>query len=148
MLNCDKPHLAKKLCSKHYYRQKRGQSVLGQSRFDRRPAVVEDGVTKLVLANGKGHTIVDFGNRHLDRHNWSLDGRGYPCTWIDGKIVKIHHLVAGNPPAGHVTDHINRDKLDNRLENLRFVTQAVNMSNSDMREARLLSNKKGDALWP
>lgn len=128
--NCSNKHLAKKLCSKHYYRLKRGQSVIGKSRFDRRPAVIDGDVARIELGNGKGHTIVDKEFAYIDSHNWSLDGYGYPCTWHEGKIVKIHHMIIGKPGKGLVVDHINRDKLDNRVVNLRKVTQKENILNS------------------
>jgi hypothetical protein len=47
----------------------------------------------------------------------------------------IHQLVAksflGERPEGLVIDHINRNKLDNNLENLRYVTIRENVLNSD-----------------
>lgn len=127
--NCERPRLAKGYCTKHYYRAKRGQSLIGKSRFDRRPATIEGEIAIIELANGKGNAHVDIDNRELDEHNWSLSGDGYPMTYIGGRFVKLHHLVMGKPKKGLVTDHINRDKLDNRKENLRFVTQRENLLN-------------------
>ena len=84
---------------------------------------------KIELANGKGFAIVDKDMARLDKFNWSCDGYGYPCTWYQGKITKIHHMVLGKPPKGLVTDHVDRDKLNNRRSNLRHVTQKVNVHN-------------------
>lgn len=127
--DCGKPHLAKGMCQKHYYRAKRGQSITGKSRFDRRPARVEGELAYIELANNKGEAIIDAINKDLDKYNWSLSGDGYPMTYIKGKYVKMHHLVIGKPKKGLVTDHRNRDKLDNRKDNLRSVTQYENMLN-------------------
>ncbi len=47
----------------------------------------------------------------------------------------VHVLVAraflGEKPKGYMTDHINRDKYDNRLCNLRYITPSQNQINSD-----------------
>lgn len=129
---CDKKYLAKSYCSKHYYRAKRGQEVEGRSRFDRRPATINGSIAVIEIASGKGEAIIDSEMVHLGQLNWSLSGDGYPMTYIKGKLVKLHHLVLGKPPKGKVTDHINRNKLDNTKSNLRFVTQRENMRNSSL----------------
>ncbi len=129
--DCEYKHLAKGYCSKHYYRIKRGQSLTDKSRFDRRPGVVRGDTMVIELANGKGKTTVDLDFSNLDKHNWSLSGDGYPMTYIKGKLYKIHHLVIGKPPTGKVVDHIDRNRLNNRLSNLRFVTQKENILNSE-----------------
>ena len=50
------------------------------------------------------------------------------------KCLRSHRLIYecfnGLIPDGLVVDHINRNKLDNRLENLRLVTQQENCLNS------------------
>lgn len=127
--DCNLRHLAKGYCSKHYYRAKRGHNPNESTRFDRRPCRRAQDNAYLQLAKNRGEAIVDIINDHLESHNWSLDGYGYPCSYISGTMVKLHHLIVGKPPEGKVTDHINRNKLDNRRKNLRFVTQRENLLN-------------------
>ena len=63
------------------------------------------------------------------------DRRGYARVDLYGKHKKIHYLVASRwLPApteeGLVIDHIDGNRLNNKVENLRWVTQKVNMSNT------------------
>ena len=69
-------------------------------------------------------------------------GRG----WLRVKINGLHYRVARiawkmhygiDPPEGLDIDHINRNRSDNRIANLRLVTQKENIQNS----ARVLNKK-------
>lgn len=77
--------------------------------------------------------------------------------------IYVHKLVAetfiGERPEGYVIDHINRDYLDNRLCNLRYITPSENINNvSDEIKAKrkkpkaektknLISISTTEAMW-
>ncbi len=60
---------------------------------------------------------------------------GYLIVAIDGTNYKLHRLawlyVYGEFPSGDI-DHINHDRADNRIVNLRDVTIAINNKNKTM----------------
>jgi hypothetical protein len=84
----------------------------------------------------RGNTLVSGDD--LDwvlAHRWMLSARGYVirhCRLGPGRQTKVllHRELLGLPRAdSRQGDHINRDRLDNRRENLRIVTSAQNAQN-------------------
>lgn len=93
---------------------------------------MKKGLVYISVGRGKYSKINASNAEAISQHSWNLDGKGYPIVRIGGRTTLMHHLIIGRPPIGKVTDHINRDPLDNRIENLRFVTQSQNMVNRDL----------------
>lgn len=65
----------------------------------------------------------------------SNDGHGYLQTQYKGVRCKNHRIIwelmNGEIPEGMQIDHINRDRSDNRIENLRLVTPSGNCENRE-----------------
>lgn len=76
----------------------------------------------------------------------SLDSYGYRQIKLDNRTYKAHRLawlyVYGAWPNGQI-DHINGDKLDNSLANLREVTHAENQQNSVVAQKNSSSGLRG-----
>ena len=64
--------------------------------------------------------------------NGSYDNDGYLILKIKGKQYKAHRvayaLYYGHFPKGEI-DHINRNRSDNRIENIRVVDRETNLKN-------------------
>jgi len=88
---------------------------------------------------------VKSGNRELNNPYWRkkklrIDGHGYFQTGINYKIFRFHRIVyfAHNPnwniydgSPNNSIDHIDRDKLNNNISNLRVVNNRENSLNTD-----------------
>lgn len=57
---------------------------------------------------------------------------GYFHINFNKKVYYLHRFIMQAKP-GQIVDHINRDKKDNRIDNLRIVTKSENNYNSDKR---------------
>jgi hypothetical protein len=70
--------------------------------------------------------LVDDDKWHiLMRSTWSVSNYGYAKS----KNLSMHQIVFGKIEKGNVIDHINRNKLDNRTNNLREATPGMNAQN-------------------
>ena len=60
--------------------------------------------------------------------HWTETHNGYFTGRINGKKLYLHRFIM-NAQKGQIVDHINRNTLDNRRSNLRFVTYSENAHN-------------------
>ncbi len=79
---------------------------------------------------------------YFSQWEWQLHEKGYAVRYVHvndgtakGRVAPIylHRAILHAPPGDVVVDHINRDRLDCRRENLRLVSKAVNNLNRGVR---------------
>jgi hypothetical protein len=79
--------------------------------------------------------ILDPQDRYLlDNYSWCLSGpknNQYLISAKNNKRTRFHHLILPKKE-GFEVDHINRNRLDNRRCNLRYVTPSQNQMNKGM----------------
>jgi hypothetical protein len=96
-----------------------------------RPSVEQfGGRTKLI----EGRIIVNEELYDwLNQYKWYVGDTGYAmrrsATGNKKQTTRMHRVIVG-AQEDQIVDHINRDKLDNRIENLRIVTSAQNVRNT------------------
>lgn len=84
---------------------------------------------KILLKHGECALVDDKDYFELRNTRWHLSKGGYARCSSNGKKIYMHHHI-NKTPRGFHTDHINRNKLDNRKSNLRTVTCSQNLHNS------------------
>lgn len=96
------------------------------------------------LTKEKLHELFEYRNGDLywrQSKAGTIDGSGYFQTGIRGKYFKNHRLIFlmhhGYLPA--LIDHIDGNRLNNKIENLRAATRSQNSFNSAMSK----SNRTG-----
>lgn len=96
-------------------------------------------MSEIPLTKGKFAIVDDEDFEELSKYTWQCSTIGYATRTKykglkNGKEVSdgflMHRQIMG-AKKGQIVDHINRNKLDNRKENLRFVTKAQNSWNND-----------------
>lgn len=94
-------------------------------------------MAKLIpLTHGKFAIVDDDDFEYLNQWKWFYSDGGYAhkntCVTLksDRAMIRMHRLI-NKTPDGSITDHINRDKLDNRKCNLRDSDKSLNSINRD-----------------
>jgi len=98
------------------------------------------------LTNSDKMAIVD--DEYFDlvmQHNWYLNGSGYANTSINGNDVSLHRFII-NAIKGQEVDHKEQDRLDCRIDNLRFCTHGQNIANDGSRKNNKLGVKGVDQI--
>lgn len=100
---------------------------------------------KLSLTQGKFALVDTDDYEILKQYCWYYEkSTGYARGSIkiagEWKKVLLHQVILGETPDNLEIDHINRNKLDNRKKNLRYVTKSQNQSNRN-KCSKLTSSK-------
>ena len=87
-----------------------------------------------------------WNTKYAGREAGQIGSRGYREVWLDGHIYKGHRIAwlmaKGQWPDGDI-DHVNGDRSDNRLCNLRDVSRSVNAQNQRRAKATNVSGLLG-----
>ena len=79
------------------------------------------------------HACNAWNARFAGKTAGGVSGTGYRNVGINGTLYLVHRIIwklhHGTGP-GPILDHINRDKQDNRVENLREISKAENCQNT------------------
>ena len=97
---------------------------------------------RIKLGKYNKFTIIDDKFEYLKKFNWSLSTNGYAYTAnrkylkfpdIKKKCVYLHRIIFDRYKEQKMyIDHANRNKLDNRLKNLRYATNQLNQYNTNL----------------
>ena len=101
------------------------------------------------LSKNKFALVDDEDFEWLNKYKWYFNGH-YAVRHILTNKVEFMHRIILNTPKNKFTDHINKNKLDNRRINLRIASKSQNrvnsfsqMSKSGFRGVRPTSKKNG-----
>lgn len=99
---------------------------------------IKENSVYVTLTNTRNVMICDIDDwERLKEYTWH-ERNGYALSSSKGKPERFHRKVK-LCPKGYEIDHINRNPLDNRKDNLRIVTRKANSLNKD----KYISNKSG-----
>lgn len=81
----------------------------------------------------KKYAIIDDDDFLLiSKYKWTLTSHGYAVT-TDVQRIYMHRMI-NKTPSGMITDHINKNTLDNKKSNLRTTNSSVNAINTVLRK--------------
>lgn len=93
---------------------------------------------KIPLTRGKVAIIDDADYPLIAGYRWYCNDEGYAVSNNKGNSLRMHRLILGTPP-DKITDHINKNGLDNRRSNLRLADKSTNGCN----RPKQANNKSG-----
>jgi hypothetical protein len=139
---CTRKHRANGYCCRHEAQLRKRGYIFGdpsRSKKDRNFYTIDGDVTIMKIFNNysevKCESLIDTVNlKKCRNYKWSITGDGYASCKINGRNIPLHRFVLGMNSGECVCDHINRNRLDNRISNLRICTHSQNILNSGIRK--------------
>lgn len=131
---CPKKATATIYCQMHYRRKRLYGDVNFVYRIQRRPSVGfsaihynAEGFLEVELTQEKLAKIDSDDLKLICGKNWNWSSTTGYAYWQN---ISMQQMLLGKKKPGLYIDHIDRDKLNNRRENLRLVSNSINCKNS------------------
>ena len=112
------------------------------SRGDKNQYILYEDYAEIILYDKdlkeKSKAIIDLEDvEKCKPYKWTLRNDGYVSTKKNYQAIKLHRFIADTPEGMH-TDHINRNRLDNRKDNLKICNQKENNKNKGLYKSNQL----------
>lgn len=138
------------LCRKHRLQYDRNGYFQKRTIYDPNEIILYEDYAEMLLYDLVGNeiasTFIDLDDvAKVKKYKWHLSDTGYVITCIDGINLRLHKYIIGDyenykaHDYDNMTDHIDRNKLNNRKDNLRKVNDSENKQNRDL----ISTNKSG-----
>lgn len=138
---CNGKHYSKGFCNKHYQQMKKYGKILNRTKFDSNEIIEYEDFAEIILYDTNNEecarAIIDLEDiDKIKNYKWCFSSGYCKSHLSNGKRIGIHQLLIDCPEDMEI-DHINRNPLDNRKENLRICTHQQNTWN------RIMSSETG-----
>ena len=145
--NCKQNASGRGYCRKHYDQLRKYGHVLSE-RIGYVPSEIEvhDDYAEIIIADKYGkeleRAMIDKEDiSKVEGKRWTDNGNGYIRTFNKTRPVYLHRVIMGYDSELEI-DHIDRNRLNNRKENLRIVTRLTNANNKEAAHPRLIKDRK------
>lgn len=128
-------------CRKHYSQLHNMGEIKEKTIFDKNEFYIKNDIAYLILRDEKNNDVAEVKLDIEDledviKYKWHLSSWGYAENHTKGLMQRY---LLNEYDKSKIPDHINRDRLDNRRENLRIVDKSKNAVNTGLR----CNNKSG-----
>ena len=136
---CENTVFENGLCAKHNSQMRSYGHILQRTVCDRNEIIIDGDYAYIILydkhCNIIGKTKIDKKNIPIIKeYKWYLNSNGYVATNnYNGKYKYLHKLICGDNTTKRYVDHLDRNKLNNTEENLRFADGSENQMNKGIR---------------
>ena len=129
------------LCHKHYMQYYHSGKLTMRCMKDPNEIVIYDDFAEIILynkdKNEKARAIIDLEDvEKVKKYKWGLMNEGYVNSKLkNGDTLMLHNYINNLEANGEwiTSDHIDRNPLNNRRNNLRNATYSENNINQELR---------------